>query len=168
MTRLPLKSHGVNSMTTGQGLKIEDRGDSVYLSGPLNEYGDLSSLLAKPAPLTLNLHGITRINSIGIRNFLKFLSGWGEKALRFEDCTIEFIDQVNMIPSLLGVKHHAEIVSLDLPYECESCDEEGITPATMSSVINYLKSSDFPKLKCKACGTEMTPVTDTYFSFIKK
>jgi hypothetical protein len=155
-------------MKSGQGITIEDRNGTVYLIGPLNEYGDLSSILSKPAPLTLNLRSITRINSIGIRNFLKFLSGWGDKPLRYEDCTVEFIDQVNMIPSLLGIKQHADISSLEIPYECTGCDLEDVTLTSYSDAVNYLKSETFPKPTCQSCGSVMVPVIDTYFSFVKK
>ncbi len=155
-------------MSAGQGIKIEERGDKVYLIGALNEYGDLSSLITKPAPLTLNLKGVSRINSIGVRNFLKFLSGWGDKALKLEECTVEFIDQVNMIPSLLGVKQQAEIISLHIPYECGSCDHEGEILTNLSDADNYLKSNNFPQIACSSCGASMNAVTDSYFTFLKK
>ncbi len=61
------------------GIKIVEKDGVFHLAGILNEYADFSPLLPKPAPLRLNMKDVSRLNSIGVRNLLKFLAEWGAK-----------------------------------------------------------------------------------------
>ena len=150
-------------MTTG--IQIEQKADVFFIKGVLDEYADLSPLLDKPAPLRLDLRGLTRLNSIGIRNMLKFLAGWGDKPLVYEHCTSEFIDQVSMIPALLGIKKQGTIASLYVPYECNSCDHEEDIYRDLPEYSQALKTGVWPKEICKKCGTSMQVISDTFFAF---
>src|SRR4051794_8250490 len=106
------------------GFSIVEKDGVCFLDGVLNEYADFGKLAKKAEPLRLNIRKVSRLNSIGIRNLLKFLSEWGPKAFTYEDCPSEFIDQINMIPALLGTQRQCKVVSMFVPYECNSCDHE--------------------------------------------
>ena len=147
------------------GIQIEEKGGVYHVRGVLDEYADLSSLLSKPAPLRLNFQGLLRLNSIGIRNMLKFLAGWGDKPLIFEHCTSEFIDQVSMIPALLGIKKQGQVTSLYVPYECGSCDHEADIFGEMQEYAAGLKSQQWPVKVCPKCGGKMQVISDTFFAF---
>src|SRR5690606_31473784 len=113
--------------------------------------------------LQLNIKGLTRLNSIGIRNLLKFLNKWGARPFSYIECTSEFIDQVNMIPALLGTGGHGKIVDLYVPFECDECGHEHEF---------YGKVDEFneeePVRACPKCGGEMFVLSDSFFVFRKR
>jgi len=155
-------------MAADQGLKIVEEGGIHYLTGELNEYADLSSLLSQPGPLVLNLRGVSRLNSIGIRNLLKFLADWGAKAITYDECPCEFIDQINMIPALLGTKEHATIRSLFVPYECRKCEHEDEVLGALEDFTSGDEGGSTAVRKCPNCGEDMTVLTDSFFVFLSR
>lgn len=150
------------------GMKIVEKDGVFHLSGILNEYADFSPLLAKPAPLRLNLREVSRLNSIGVRNLLKFLADWGAKPFLYEQCPSEFIDQINMIPALLGTKGHGEIVSLFVPYACTACDFEEEVLGSLNDFRAVAQGGDAPQRACGKCGAATTVLTDSFFVFLSR
>jgi len=142
------------------GIKIEVRGGVHFLSGELNEYSDFEGMKNATPPLILNMKGVERLNSIGIRNLLKFLNNWGSQPFVYQECRAEFIDQINMIPALLGVKNVGKVETLFAPFECDNCSFE-------EEVLG--KAEDFegdePVRPCPKCGSEMIVVSDSFFIF---
>ena len=148
------------------GIHITERDGVFHLSGELNEYADLSSLLTKTPPLRLNLKEVTRINSIGIRNLLKFLTGWGDRAFIYEHCSSEFIDQVNMITSLLGPHKQGKIASFYVPYECPNCEFEKDIFSEAAPYKQALASGVWPKQQCPDCHSTLDVMSDSFVSFL--
>ena len=151
---------------SADGLKITLEGGVYHLAGVLNENADLSELLKAASPLKIDLGKVTRFNSIGIRNMLKFLQGWGSKPFEYHACPAEFINQINMIPSLLGSpRRTGSIASLYVPYECDSCEFETdlLTPA--HEVSGATESANLEK-PCPKCGSRMAVPVDTFFLFL--
>lgn len=145
---------------------ITKRDGTYVLSGVLNEFADFKSLISAAEPLRLDLGGLSKLNSIGVRNFLRFLSDWGGKALVFENATAEFIDQVNMIPSLKGVHHHAQIQSFYVPWQCVRCEREDEVLVSTPEVRAVLDAGDEPSRKCPKCDNDMNLLVDTFFEFL--
>lgn len=150
------------------GIKIVEKDGVFHLSGVLNEYADFSALLGQREPLRLNMKDVSRLNSIGIRNLLKFLSDWGPRAFAYEQCPSEFIDQVNMIPALLGSKNHGKIDSLYVPYECPDCDNEDEVLAKVTDFAGIHSGSQPPTRTCGKCGGKMSILTDSFFIFLMR
>src|SRR5690606_17936891 len=124
---------------------------------------------AHPEPLRLNLRGMSRLNSIGIRNLLKFISAWSPKTFIFEECPSVFIDQVNMIPALTGVKGQGSIETFYVPYECEDCGREEDFLGKAADYASLLKAGkDVPQQICGGCGGPMLVLTDSYFVFLTR
>jgi hypothetical protein len=155
-------------MMAEQGIKIVEKDGAFHLSGVLNEYADFSSLLGQREPLRLNMKAVSRLNSIGIRNLLKFLSDWGPRAFTYEECPSEFIDQVNMIPALLGSKNNGKIESLFVPYECPACDHEDEVLSKVSDFAHVPAGGEGPSRTCAKCGGKMTILTDSFFIFLMR
>lgn len=149
-------------------MKISEKGGIFYLSGVLNEYADFTPLLAQKEPLRLNLKQLSRLNSIGIRNLLKFLTEWGTKQLIYEECPSEFVDQVNMIPGLLGIKNHGKIESLFVPYECDACDTEEEALEKSADLLRDLPEISNKTKVCSSCGGRMTVLSDSFFIFLAR
>lgn len=151
-----------------QGMQIVEKDGVFHLSGVLNEYADFSPLLGRSAPLRLNLRGLSRLNSIGIRNLLKFLADWGASEFVYEECPSEFVDQVNMIPALLGTKRNGKIKSFFVPFECPKCDfdEEVLTEAP--EIIKVRTQGGHVERNCPKCSGAMTIFSDSFFVFLMR
>lgn len=154
---------------TSQNMRIEkDAAGIVHIEGSIDEYSDFGDLLREQEPLRLNLKNVAHMNSIGIRNFLKFLSDWGSKRLEYHECPADLIEQFNMIPPLLGSQTQAVVQSFEIPYECTSCDQ---------TLLEWIKTSSLPKVEffedwvgpikaCPKCGQEMIVSFEHYFTFL--
>ena len=152
-----------------QGIRIEERDGVVYLTGVLDEYADLTELETAKEPLLLNMAGVSRLNSIGIRNLLRFLNAWGDKPFKYIECTSEFVDQLNMIPGLLGKKGHGLVQSLKVPYDCPKCEHE----QEFLCDIREIKEEDGvpvpPAQTCPNCGKpDMQVLNDSFFIFLDR
>jgi len=152
-----------------QGIKLTDKDGVVYATGFLDEYADFDAILSRSEPLVLNMEGVLRINSVGIRNFLKFLNAWGPKSLEYQKCTADFIDQLNMIPAIGGINKQAVVSSLYVPLECDSCDKE---LEQLSDIKPYKdaieKNQELPHVKCPECGDSMNVLSESFFVFLER
>jgi hypothetical protein len=145
---------------------IKQQDGRYHLLGVLNEYADLSPLLAAQEPLRLHMGGLSKLNSIGILNFLRFLSDWGPRPIHYESATSEFIDQLNMIPSLKGVNNHAVIESFFVPWQCLECDHEDAVLMNADQVVPQVEAGNDPERKCPKCSSDMSLLVDSYFEFL--
>ena len=134
-------------------MKIENKGDRVYLSGIINENSDFTPLLTAPSPLRIDFSGVQRINSVGVRSWMRFLSLWDDsKAIEYWECSVVIVDQLSIIGSLRGVRTRvATIKSVCLPTECTACARESEIRITDidyrkdGSLLSFLKP-------CSNCG----------------
>ena len=134
-------------------MNIRRKGDRVFLSGVINENSDFSSLVSETSPLRIDFSGVERINSIGVRNWMLFLTKWDDqKAIEYHQCSAPIVDQLGVIVSLKGVrKKVAEVKSIRILAECGTCNQEATVPITAD---DYRKNKDLQTyLKpCKDCG----------------
>jgi hypothetical protein len=151
-----------------QGMQIVERDGVYHLAGVLNEFADLSPLQKAREPLRLNLAKVSRLNSIGIRNLLKFLGEWGPKRFVYESCPSEFVDQLNMIPALLGKQRQGTVQSLFVPYECTGCEREEEFLGPVSDYAAGAKGGQLPGRKCPKCGEMMKVLSDAFFTFLSR
>lgn len=151
-----------------RGIKIVSKDGVFFLSGVLDEFADLSALVEASEPLRMNLKGVSRFNSIGIRGLLKFLFAWGGKGLIYEECPSEFVDQANMIPALLGTKKQGVILSLFVPYECTSCDFDEELLSRTDELQKTLAAGGALTKSCPSCGGKMEVPAESFFHFLKR
>jgi hypothetical protein len=138
----------------------------VELSGYLGEDTDLAPLRAELAgAVELDLGGITRINSTGVRAFVTFihdLPSVGE--LSFTHCSPAVVTQLNTIYNFRG---RARVRSLYAPYVCEACNIE----ERKLLVVRELGSPpSVPSFSCTRCGgpMEFDDLPERYLSFLKE
>jgi anti-anti-sigma regulatory factor len=151
-----------NSLT----LKIEKRATGLWveLAGDVTEDSEFSAILnEKPLLLTLDLAGIKRINSTGVREWINFVGALKKEGTRitFERCSVAIVQQMNMIANFSG---NAEINSVYAPYICPSCDTEE------SKLLNFRVNAK-PNLDeltpCPNCKEpmEFDDLPDSYMAF---
>ncbi len=135
---------------TSQG----DEGEVVVeLTGPLDEFADLGPVFSLPGrKLHLNLERVERVNSMGVRNWVRALDQHLQgREIVFEKVKPPILEQFNLIRRFGG---GGRILSLYIPYLCEPCGQETLA----------LKSADecrrgdhwaCPVTKCPSCRAAM-------------
>jgi hypothetical protein len=117
-------------------MKISRRGSVVFLEGVVDENADFSPLLSESPPLQLNLSGISRINSIGVRSWMKFISLWGDKPMEYLECPTIITDQISITPVLMGLKKPVvKIMSGFISYVCSKCNQQEDLRVSRAHVI---------------------------------
>ena len=140
----------------------------VALEGVLDEQSNLSSL-ASALPATgasLDLAGVKRINSIGIREWREFLRAVAGRPITLLRCPPVFVDQLNTIANFGG---HAEVSSVLAPFECLRCGEQQL-------VLLEVFAGDLDPLermpeapRCPSCqeAMQLDGEPTGYFRFLK-
>lgn len=102
-----------------------EHGAKVALSGHISEKVDFAALsTAIPAgAIVFDLGGVQRINSSGIREWIRFLEGLAARGdqLALERCSVPIVHQLVMIHRFRGA---ATVRSVLAPYFCDACNRE--------------------------------------------
>ncbi len=139
----------------------------VVLSGDVTENANLGQLLGQlpQGPLALDLSGIKRINSVGVREWIQFVDGLKKAGRSFtlERCSVPIVGQLNMISNFAG---GAKVRSFFAPFYCSNCNSEQpkLIDAT-NDPASQLSSPD----KCSACGGELEfdDLPDAFLAFTR-
>jgi anti-anti-sigma regulatory factor len=147
---------------------IETQGDALVLSGPIDESARLPELLdrATGGRLVLDLGGVTFINSLGVRDWIRM-----QTAAQRSGITIELrrvaepvIHQLNMIIATRG----ARVSSFFAPYACDRCGREESMLIDAIAHARGLVALAAPVMTCAECGAPMAfnDFPERYFSFL--
>jgi eukaryotic-like serine/threonine-protein kinase len=156
----------------GHGLEIKELGRSAStvwfgLSGEITEENDLQSMIDKSQGLhvlDLDLGGVVRINSIGVRDWVKFalaLQSSG-RTLVLQKCSVPIVQQLNAIA---GFKGNGIVASVFAPYYCRHCDTQS------RRLIELSNTQALPDLEaamnCPDCGKlmEFDDIAQSYLGF---
>ena len=119
---------GERRMERGLSFSVEATQDTVAVefSGRLSEYAQLEEVadqLPAGCSLVLDVGGIRRLNSIGVRKWIEFMEQCRRHcgSIEIRNCPEAFVSQVNTVS---GFAHGREIASVFAPYLCESCGAE--------------------------------------------
>jgi hypothetical protein len=147
------------------GLIITPSANGFNVSGTLDEHVDFSALMSADPELRLNLSGVKRINSIGLRNFMMFLKSWGKGEYAFIDCPVEFVDQINLVPSILKMGGSGWVESCQTPVVCRSCGKDAEILVAMNPRPN--RAPPAIRQACSVCGGALELATEGYFNFLQ-
>jgi hypothetical protein len=151
------------------GLKVDrkvsaDGTVSIILGGTIDERTDLESVFKSlSGPITFNLRGIERINSIGIARWIATFSDYTHRfSAIVEEVSYPIAVQANAISNLLGA---AKVKSCLAPYYCSRCSQNFMVVVTAADVA--AASGAIPEKRCTTCKSIMPfDDLDNYFSFI--
>jgi len=147
--------------------KITARGPDrtvVLLYGEITEsvsFGELTQLRGR---VVLDLAGIRRINSFGVRELLNFFDALQRNCqLEAERCSSAVVMQLNMLPEFT---RHLRVRSILVPLECPKCLHEQEIPVEMGAPGLRPR---IPATKCDRCQTvmDMSEPADRYFAFVE-
>lgn len=140
---------------------------TYYLTGDVDETFQHEKIPTfENTDVFLNLAGINHFNSIGIREWIHFIRRLGNVCEPiFEECSVNVIDQINMVPDTLGNGH---VDSFYAPYYC-SCGQESSRLIQVANYQNDLKKLEAPVFACE-CGQnlEFDAIEESYFQFLSR
>lgn len=148
---------------------------TIHFSGAINENSDFSGMdLGAAKVLILDLHGVTSLNSMGLRNWVNWVKGVKNKMqLHFRQCPRVVVDQMNVLQGFLPMG--AVVESFFVPYHCDACQHEENYLATrgkdyMEGTVDTRDGIVMPETRpCPVCAAQMDwdIVPLKYFSFLK-
>jgi len=150
-------------------LQIQPADGQLVLSGAIDETSALLELLgrAQNRRLVLDLAGVTFINSLGVRDWIR-MQGEATRAgvaIELRRVSEPIIHQLNMIIATRGT---ARVTSFFAPYACDACGRE--ESLLVDAVANAAGLAQLvpPQMPCPECGAPMAfnDFPERYFSFL--
>jgi len=150
-------------------LQINVTPAGIEILGAIDENANLVPLVrhARNGRLVIDLAGVTFINSIGVREWVRLQSEAAAAKVRLDLRRVAdvLIHQMNIIPAARGV---SIVSSFFAPYECERCDREEeclIDVATHGAALAHLMPPDMPCSRCKRL-MQFSEAPELYFAFL--
>ena len=123
----------------------------IYLKGTIYERSDFSDIFKNTSqqPVKIDMSGIERINSIGIRNWTDLLRNTNV-LIEYINCSTVVFDQFVMHAGFVG--KNSKVISFYARYYCEICKNQ-------IDHLFYLRhfiagTSKLPRFACK-CGHQL-------------
>ncbi len=150
------------------GLTVERtesrEGTRIILEGVVDEFADLQFFAHLSGRVDVDLRGVRRINSFGVRTWVDAVRTIPDAAdVRFVALSPALVEQTNMVRGFLG---RGTIVSVMVPMICETCDAQALFEAQVADLHEH---SGAPGAQpCPECGSAMVldDLPDQYFAFL--
>jgi len=155
-------------MTMPAGISVVQHGDVLVLAGAIDDTCTLLALLpyAQHRRLVLDLAGITFINSLGVRDWIRMQAAAQQGGLGVELRRVSepLVHQLNMIIATRG----ARVASFFAPYACDRCGREDSLLIDAIAHARALAQLSPPTMPCAECGADMAfnDFPERYFSFL--
>jgi hypothetical protein len=132
----------------------------IHLQGVLNEEFDFQKKIGTVLPrhIRVNCRDITRINSEGVKNWVRFF-GWHRMngtEITFVECSVSFVELLNYVGNF---SCGGKIESIYLPFICGSCGREYVALEQMQGITERVRSLKGHRELCGSCG-QMACVED--------
>jgi anti-anti-sigma regulatory factor len=152
-------------------MTIEAQGDALVLSGMIDEAAALHELVGRAQPgsgrLALDLGGVTFINSLGVRDWIRMQAAAQQAGLTVELRRVAevLVHQLNMI---IATRGNATVTSFYAPYACDACGREDSLLIDAVANASALVKLQPPPMTCPECGAQMAfnDFPERYFSFL--
>jgi hypothetical protein len=150
-------------------MTCEVRGNHLTLAGAITEAASLARMLdhAKDQRLVLDLGGVTFINSLGIREWIRMQQAAATAKIGIELLRVAepIVHQLNIMPAARGV---SIVTSFFAPYICDDCDQEHTMLLDVRTHGADLAKQRAPAMKCPQCKRDMefADPPDLYFMFL--
>ena len=148
-------------------VEVRDGVTCVALKGHISEAANFTALKQLPRQLTIDLSEISRINSIGVREWSTFvreceLAGMD---LTFERCSPAIVSQMGMISNFMGMR--SRVKSVLVPYLCTSCKFELLD---VLELVARMPVKVAPTLRCPSCQDmmELDDLEETYTALVAR
>jgi hypothetical protein len=140
---------------------------SLFIVDTIHENSDFSVLTAENGELHIDCYEISRINSVGVKKWIRFFVEQKAAGVRvfFYRLSTALVEQFNLITNFGG---GGEVISIMLPLYCTSCGASQLAEKTKIEIskLNF-KSLN---LKCEKCGKATLRLDDEpadYLYFVR-
>jgi len=146
---------------------LEAGGTCLVLTGCLDEYAQLPSLLSRvEPPLTVDLSAVEFINSEGVRdwaNLLRAALRLGQVTLR--GCSGPMVHLFNMVTIAVD---GATVESFQAPYTCSTCGRDAYVLLDVARDLEDGADSTPPERPCAECSGAMSfaELPQRYLAFL--
>lgn len=150
-------------------LTITREGDALVLAGAIDETSALHELPSRAAGgrLVLDLAGVTFINSLGVRDWIRLQAAAQRGGLDVELRRVSepLVHQLNMIIAARGAAH---VASFYAPYACDACGREESLLIDAVAHRDGLLRLEPPPMTCPECAAPLAfnDFPERYFSFL--
>lgn len=141
------------------------------LEGVLDEQAapvlaQLSADLNASQSIELDVGGLRRINSLGVRAWVDFMRTLGERPVTFRRCSPSFVEQMNTVSDFRG---HARVVSFLAPYVCESSGTTFFEELTVGKDVSADNFEGIGRRSCKECPEPLVfdDLPERYLQFLR-
>ena len=141
-------------------------GSRIALEGSIDDAANVLAILdhAKNHQLVLDLGGVRFINSIGVREWIRFLAAATKQktSIALHRVAVVVVHQMNLVPAARA----AQINSFLAPYICEECDAEREFELTPTEAKAGPKEPPRQCVECKSAMVLRDPAA-IYFAFLQ-
>ena len=154
---------------TERRLQVQAMGNQLVLTGAIDETAGLLDMLrhAHQGHLALDLAGVTFINSLGVRDWIRMQAAATQSGVQIEirRAAEVIIHQLNMIIATRGT---SRVTSFFAPYACDACGREESLLVDAVTYAAQLARLQPPQMMCPECGSAMAfnDFPERYFSFL--
>lgn len=141
---------------------------TVKFSGTIEETVNFEELVgATPAEVVVNTKEIARINSVGVKGWIKYFQSLTAKGtkLTFAECSTAIVEQINLISNF---SCGGSIESVYVPFACGGCKTElvGLFKVEELKKLN----AEVPDQKCAKCAgnASFDDIPEEYFAFLQR
>jgi anti-anti-sigma regulatory factor/DNA-directed RNA polymerase subunit RPC12/RpoP len=129
--------------------------------------GKKLGMTAAADTLVLDLGGVKKISSFGIREWVDFVTtaGKSSRQMILIECSPKVVDQLNMVANFAG---GGRVFSFYAPFRCDYCDTEHRVLLQVDRDHEAVKAMKLAERPCLACKESMYFDEDgtTYFSYV--
>jgi hypothetical protein len=139
------------------------------IGGAIDEHAQLTPLLrwSNSRVLVLDVGGVTFINSLGVREWVRLQSTARDTNVRIELRRVAevLIHQLNIVPAARAA---SEVKSCFATYVCDNCGDEHDELIDIEANRAQLAKLQAPPAKCRACNkpAALAEAPELYFSFL--
>ncbi len=153
-------------------MTVEAQGETLVIRGAIDESAALPDLVdrfgrASGGRLVLDLAGITFINSLGVRDWIRMQAAAQRASVAIELRRVAepLVHQLNLIIATRGA---SRVTSFYAPYACDACGREDSMLIDAVAHARGLAHLEPPPMPCEDCGAAMAfnDFPERYFLFL--
>jgi hypothetical protein len=154
-------------------VKPLEEGLLLVFRGEITENADFSKVEQLASQLlVVDLDGVTKINSMGIKKWILWVRAHQGKQFHFRNCTPVIVNQMNILQGFLPPG--ALVESFYLPFRCDDCGLESSYLAErrrdyVEATTDAGREIKIPETRpCEQCGSaqEWDVMEQVYFRFL--
>lgn len=142
----------------------------VRISGVIDETFPLTSATPDLTGIVvLDLGGVDRISSFGVRKWIEFVSRLPPGAISeyVVYAPPVVVDQLNMVEGFSGV---SRVLTVLAPYTCKTCSEDRLRAVNLMDEAQVISENRAPEHNCPVCSNplEFADLPSEFFGYVRR